>query len=122
MLEQSTDGACRQVEGGSGERRPPTRVCSSRGQGRRDDGLPDNRGVRDAVYWSGIIGNGILGLIRILSPMAICGLIFAGRGSNNQELTASRTLSNSHVRQPPHLSCHRPYMGKDTGDGQLKCG
>jgi hypothetical protein len=39
------------------------RACAvAGGQGRRDDGLPGNRGVRDAVYWSGIIGNGPFGI------------------------------------------------------------
>jgi hypothetical protein len=62
MPQQSTDGGMPSSGRWDVEQRPPTRACSSRGQGRRDDGLPGNRGVRDAVYWSGIIGNGHFGI------------------------------------------------------------
>jgi hypothetical protein len=62
--------------------RPRARAVA-RGKAGAMMGFPGNRGVRHAVYWSGSIGNGISGLIRILSQMAICGLMFAGRTINS---------------------------------------
>jgi hypothetical protein len=84
MPQQSTDGGKRQVEGGTSSSGRPRARAVAGGKAGAMMGCPVT--VVSVMPCTGraLSGMGISGLIRILSQMAIYGLIFAARGSKDQ--------------------------------------